>query len=69
MWATRRDVHLDVQDDGDGFDVKKARESSGLGLVSMEERAKLVAGDLTIASAPRRGTKVHARIPLNVLAS
>ena len=65
LWTTRRHVHLEVHDDGVGFDVQKARESSGLGLVSMEERVKLVAGELAIASTPQRGTTVHARVPLN----
>jgi signal transduction histidine kinase len=64
VWTTRRHVHLEVRDDGVGFDVQKARESSGLGLVSMEERVKLVSGELSIASAPRHGTTVHARVPL-----
>jgi signal transduction histidine kinase len=65
VWTTRRHVHLEVHDDGVGFDVQKARESAGLGLVSMEERVKLVAGELAIASTPERGTTVHARMPLN----
>jgi signal transduction histidine kinase len=65
VWTTRRHVHLEVHDDGVGFDVQRARESAGLGLVSMEERVKLVAGDLAIASTPERGTTVHARVPLN----
>jgi len=63
-WATNRDVHLEVRDDGVGFDVSTARQSSGLGLVSMQERVKLVAGDLRVTSAPHRGTTVHARVPL-----
>ena len=29
-----------------------------------QERIKLVAGDLSIASAPHRGTTIHARAPL-----
>jgi signal transduction histidine kinase len=65
VWATRRDVHLEVRDDGVGFDVQKARESSGLGLMSMEERVKLLAGEFAVASAPRRGTTVRARVPLS----
>ena len=48
VWATRRDVHLEVRDDGVGFDVRNARETTGLGLVSMEERVKLVAGELRV---------------------
>ena len=65
VWATRRDVHLEVRDDGVGFDVRNARHTTGLGLVSMEERVKLVAGELRVRSAPNRGTTVHARVPLN----
>jgi signal transduction histidine kinase len=65
LWTTKRHVHLEVRDDGIGFDVQKARESSGLGLVSMEERVKLVAGELSVASAPRHGTTVHARVPMS----
>ncbi len=65
VWTTRRHVHLEVHDDGVGFDVQKARESAGLGLVSMEERVKLVSGELAIASTPERGTTIHARVPVN----
>lgn len=64
VWTTRRDVHLEVRDHGVGFDVRNARHTTGLGLVSMEERVKLVAGELRVRSAPRRGTTVHARVPL-----
>jgi signal transduction histidine kinase len=64
VWTTPRHVHLEVRDDGVGFNVQKIRESSGLGLVSMQERVKLVSGELAITSIPQHGTTVHARVPL-----
>lgn len=38
LWATSADIHLTVGDFGLGFDVETAKQSRGLGLVSMEER-------------------------------
>jgi signal transduction histidine kinase len=57
-------VHLEVVDRGKGFDVTRARTGRGIGLVSMEERLKLVAGDLWIESIAGRGTAVRARVPV-----
>jgi len=65
LWTTARHVHLEVRDDGVGFNVQRVREGSGLGLVSMQERVKLVSGELAITSIPQHGTTVHARIPLS----
>jgi PAS domain S-box-containing protein len=58
------EVHLIVSDSGTGFDVEEARQGRGLGLTSMQERARLVNGTITIESKPLRGTTIHARIPL-----
>jgi len=57
-------IHLIVSDSGSGFDRKAAMESRGLGLISMEERLKLVKGTFSIESKPGRGTTIHARVPL-----
>ena len=57
-------VSLVVLDEGVGFDYAAAIASSGLGVVSMQERLKLVHGDLTIHTKPGHGTRVHARVPL-----
>jgi PAS domain S-box-containing protein len=65
LWGTRTEIHLAVSDAGSGFDVKAAKESQGLGLISMEERLKLVKGTFSIESQPKRGTRIHARVPLN----
>jgi signal transduction histidine kinase len=58
-----RSLDLTVVDDGKGFDVVRARQNGGLGLLSIEERARLVGGALTVDSYPQQGTIVHASIP------
>jgi PAS domain S-box-containing protein len=56
-------VHLTVRDAGVGFDVDAASRGRGLGLTSMNERLKLVGGELVIESQSTRGTTVLARAP------
>lgn len=57
-------IHLTVRDSGSGFESKAAKESRGLGLISMEERVKLLNGSFSIESRPNLGTTIHARVPL-----
>lgn len=61
------DLELTVRDDGWGFDVKaaRARASRGdsMGLLSMQERAELVRGRLTIDSAPGQSTTIKVLLP------
>ena len=59
------EVHLLIRDSGNGFDIEAAKRGSGLGLTSMQERLKLVAGQLRIESNPQEGTTIHARVPLS----
>jgi signal transduction histidine kinase len=56
-------LRFEVRDDGAGFDVRAAR--AGVGLTSMHDRVAAVAGELTVVSAPGRGTRVVGRIPLD----
>jgi signal transduction histidine kinase len=65
LWGTPSEVHLTVSDSGLGFDSEAARKSPGLGLISMQERVRLVKGTLSIESEPHHGTKVHARVPFS----
>ncbi|MGI4756783.1 MAG: sensor histidine kinase [Janthinobacterium lividum] len=58
------ELTLCVGDTGTGFNPEQTRVKGGLGLISMQERARLVSGVLTIESAPGQGTKVRVRIPL-----
>lgn len=64
LWGTPDDLHLTVRDPGAGFDLEAAKQSRGIGLISMEERLKLVNGTLSIDSQPKRGTTIHARVPI-----
>ena len=62
--ANQDGVTLNVEDTGDGFEVEKARKRGGLGLISMEERARLVNGKFSIRSQPGNGTSVEVFVPL-----
>lgn len=55
-------VRLRITDSGIGFDPKARR--NGLGLVSMEERLRLVGGEMTIDSRPQAGTRIDVEVPL-----
>ena len=65
LWGTSDEIHLTVSDSGAGFDSEAAKESRGLGLISMEERLKLLNGTFSVESQPNRGTTIHARVPLS----
>jgi signal transduction histidine kinase len=54
-----------ITDNGRGFDPEAARHG-GLGVLGMEERARLIGGSLHITSAPSEGTTVALRVPLIV---
>jgi two-component system, NarL family, sensor histidine kinase UhpB len=63
-------VDVVIQDNGSGFTAGTLEEKPadgqehGWGLVGMYERAKLLEGELTIDSAPGKGTTIHAKLPL-----
>jgi signal transduction histidine kinase len=57
------EIVLTISDAGVGFDVEAARRDTGLGLASMEERARLVNGTIAIDSKPMNGTRIQVRVP------
>jgi PAS domain S-box-containing protein len=57
-------ILLSVRDSGVGFDTETAMRGRGIGLTSMQERLKLVNGELFIASQIDHGTTIQARVPL-----
>jgi PAS domain S-box-containing protein len=65
LWGTSDEVRLTVTDSGVGFDREAARQGRGLGLISMEERLKLLNGTLAIETQPEKGTAVHVSVPLS----
>ena len=65
LWGSTGAINLTISDLGTGFDQEAAMKSTGLGLTSMQERLRLVDGELSINSQPKGGTTVHARVPFN----
>jgi len=63
---TRSDgvLELRVSDSGRGFNVETFKQGGGIGLVSVEERLRLLRGSCEIHSAPERGTTLVACVPL-----
>ena len=55
-----------IEDDGEGFDPhhRTLTPGSGMGLLCMEERARLLDGTLRIESSPGKGTVVWAALPV-----
>ena len=59
-----KSLELSILDDGQGFDLAAARRRGGVGLVSLDERVRLVGGSLRIETQPQRGTEVVVSVPL-----
>ncbi|MFP4396301.1 MAG: GAF domain-containing sensor histidine kinase [Anaerolineales bacterium] len=59
----------EIEDDGKGFDVAAVKsnyaERSSLGMLNLQERAKLVKGKTVIRSTPGQGTTITVTIPLD----
>jgi PAS domain S-box-containing protein len=65
--SLRRSTHaleLEVNDNGVGIADQGSRGSAGLGLVSMEERMRLVDGTFRVLPRPGGGTRIVATVPL-----
>jgi len=56
---------LRIEDDGQGFAPHNVSGGKALGLISMQERMRLINGDFTIASEPGRGTRLEVSAPLH----
>jgi signal transduction histidine kinase len=57
-------IELSIVDQGDGFDLEKVKTSRGLGLISMEVRARMIGGEFSITSKEGEGTSVLVRVPI-----
>jgi signal transduction histidine kinase len=54
-----------TKDDGRGFDIEKAKKnSSGLGLKSLESRCEILNAIMSMDSKPGEGTNYFIKIPL-----
>ena len=58
---------LSIVDNGSGFSYsQKNRFAKGLGLSTMQERAKLLGGELHSHSAKNKGTKIVVNVPVKL---
>jgi PAS domain S-box-containing protein len=58
-----KELRLELQDDGDGFEVNDRHD--GFGLAGMRERVEQMGGNLKITSARGKGTRVVVTLPYN----
>ena len=64
LGASNEEIELVVEDFGKGFDIESTKGKGGLGLISMQERVRLVGGSFAIMTRAGDGTRVQVRIPL-----
>ena len=55
---------IQIIDDGDGFDTKKARNKKGLGLSHIDARVKVMKGVFNINSKQGEGTSIFISVPI-----
>ena len=60
-------IELCISDSGAGFRPDSAKLASGLGLISMQERLRLIGGHVSVESKSSHGTRVCVRIPRRVI--
>ena len=61
-------LNFSLSDNGKGFDLESILKMDfnhrGIGLITMEERARLVGGKLSIISQPGKGTTIVLSVPI-----
>lgn len=63
-----QDIHsiqLKIIDNGQGFDVKTAKQKGNYGLRNMEERVKSLGGSCKMISSIGKGTSIDIQIPIS----
>jgi two-component system sensor histidine kinase UhpB len=67
LGGDKSDLFLSVRDDGIGFDLNvlrtRAPQTPTLGLLGMQERARVAGATIEIDSAPAKGTEIKLRFP------
>jgi PAS domain S-box-containing protein len=62
--SNHQQVHLEIVDNGKGFEAERMPNHGGLGLVSIRERMEALHGEWSITSKPGAGTSVIVNVPL-----
>ena len=60
--AQDQQVRLSIEDNGPGFNLDEVRHGRGLGLLSMQERARTAGATLTLRTKPGSGTRISVEI-------
>ncbi len=64
LWTENGRAHLEISDNGKGFNIDTADASLGHGLSNMQRRVRKAGGGIRIDSAPLRGTSVRVWVPV-----
>jgi signal transduction histidine kinase len=64
LTSRNKALTMSIADDGVGFNLAAVKGHGGLGLITMEERARLVKAELSIRSKPGHGTQIALKVPL-----
>lgn len=64
VWVDHRILNISIEDKGNGFDPAKLVIGQSCGLQGIQDRVRLLDGKLEIESAPGRGTRLIAELPL-----
>jgi two-component system sensor histidine kinase NreB len=57
-------ISVNIEDDGRGFEASEVLDAKrSLGLLSMEERVKILGGTFTLSSQKKRGTRISFTVP------
>ncbi|HEX2619843.1 MAG TPA: GAF domain-containing sensor histidine kinase, partial [Phototrophicaceae bacterium] len=59
-----RTLLISIKDNGQGFDLEKLSQHSGLGLRNMQQRARMHGGQLSLESNSGQGTRLLVSIPV-----
>jgi signal transduction histidine kinase len=70
LCGNKEGIQVMVRDTGCGFNLSlprtdRARLNQGLGLISLEERVRLLGGRFEVRSKPGRGTRIAAFVPFS----
>jgi len=58
-------LELLIEDDGAGFNPDALKKNRGLGMVSMQERTRLIHGSFAVESQPGKGVRIRILVPLS----
>jgi signal transduction histidine kinase len=61
-------IAMRIVDDGQGFEAQAVGRHRGIGLASMQERIRMLGGQVVVQSAPGQGTELRVSLPIGGVA-